>query len=80
MIGNLKLLNDNLARARTLLADHAGMTIGREDLALEAAFWAQLPGNFAFRPRKAPITSRNFAAMASFHNFPCWSSDGQPLG
>lgn len=67
----LKLLNDNLARARTLLSDHAGMTVGREDLALEAAFWAQLPGNFAYRPRKAPITSRNFAAMASFHNFPC---------
>jgi len=26
-----------------------------EDLALEAAFWAQLPGNFAMRPRKAPL-------------------------
>ena len=23
------------------------MTVAREDLALEAAFWAQLPGNFA---------------------------------
>jgi type IV secretion system protein VirB4 len=76
----LKLLNDNLARARTLLADHAGLTIGREDLALEAAFWAQLPGNFAFRPRKAPITSRNFAAMASFHNFPCGRAAGNHWG
>ena len=73
---DLKVLNDNLARARTLLADHTGMAIAREDLALEAAFWAQLPGNFAFRPRKAPITSRNFAAMASFHNFPT----GRPTG
>jgi type IV secretion system protein VirB4 len=72
----LKVLNDNLARARTLLADHTGMSVGREDLAIEAAFWAQLPGNFAFRPRKAPITSRNFAAMASFHNFPA----GRPTG
>ncbi|HVA19305.1 MAG TPA: hypothetical protein VMU55_03945, partial [Solirubrobacteraceae bacterium] len=58
----VKRLNDHVARARTLLAD-AGMTVAREDLALEAAFWAQLPGNFAYRPRKAPITSRNFAAM-----------------
>jgi hypothetical protein len=42
------------------------MLVAREDLALEAAFWAQLPGNFPVRPRKAPITSRNFAAMAPF--------------
>jgi type IV secretion system protein VirB4 len=65
----LRTLNDRIALARALLAD-TGMTVAREDLALEAAFWAQLPGNFPLRPRKAPITSRNFAAMASFHNFP----------
>jgi type IV secretion system protein VirB4 len=68
-------LNDCVALARALLAD-SGMTVAREDLALEAAFWAQLPGNFADRTRKAPITSRNFAAMASFHNFP----SGRPTG
>jgi type IV secretion system protein VirB4 len=76
----LKVLNDNLAAARSLLADHTGMTIGREDLALEAAFWAQLPGNFAFRPRKAPVTSRNFAAMAGFHNFPSGRATGNHWG
>jgi type IV secretion system protein VirB4 len=65
----LKPLNDQIAQARSLLAD-TGMTVAREDLALEAAFWAQLPGNFALRPRKAPITSRNFAAMSAFHNYP----------
>jgi type IV secretion system protein VirB4 len=65
----LKQLNDHVAIARALLAD-TGMTVAREDLALEAAFWAQLPGNFPMRPRKAPISSRNFAAMAPFHNFP----------
>ena len=31
-------------------------------------------------PRKAPITSRNFAAMAPFHNFPPGRADGQSLG
>jgi type IV secretion system protein VirB4 len=76
----LRVLNDNLARARTLLADHTGMSVGREDLAIEAAFWAQLPGNFAFRPRKAPITSRNFAAMSSFHNFPAGRATGNHWG
>lgn len=65
----LKVLNDHVALARSLLAD-TGMTVAREDLALEAAFWAQLPGNFPMRPRKAPITSRNFAAMSAFHNYP----------
>jgi type IV secretion system protein VirB4 len=65
----LKSLNDQVALARSLLAD-TGMLVAREDLALEAAFWAQLPGNFPFRPRKSPITSRNLAAMAPFHNYP----------
>jgi len=71
----LKRLNDDVALARTMLAD-CGMTVAREDLALEAAFWAQLPGCFSLRPRKAPISSRNFAAMVPFHNYPI----GRPTG
>jgi type IV secretion system protein VirB4 len=71
----LKELNRDVGLARSLLAD-TGITVAREDLALEAAFWAQLPGNFSLRPRKAPITSRNFAAMAAFHNYPT----GRPTG
>jgi len=67
--GRLKPLNDHVAVARNLLGD-TGMTVAREDLAMEASFWAQLPGNFSMRPRKAPITSRNFAAMVPFHNYP----------
>ena len=75
----LKTLNDHVALARSLLAD-TGMTVAREDLALEAAFWAQLPGNFAMRPRKAPITSRNLAAMAPFHNYPVGRASGNHWG
>ncbi|MBK6673672.1 MAG: VirB4 family type IV secretion/conjugal transfer ATPase [Proteobacteria bacterium] len=71
----LKSLNDDVALARATLAD-TGMTTAREDLALEAAFWAQLPACFPMRPRKAPITSRNFCAMAPLHNFPA----GRPTG
>jgi type IV secretion system protein VirB4 len=73
------VLNERIALARTLLAD-TGMTVAREDLALEAAFWAQLPGNFADRPRRAPITSRNFAAMVSFHNYPTGRATGNHWG
>jgi type IV secretion system protein VirB4 len=75
----LKLLNDRVAFARSLLAD-TGMTVAREDLALEAAFWAQLPGNFAMRPRRSPITSRNFAAMMPFHNYPAGRATGNHWG
>jgi type IV secretion system protein VirB4 len=75
----LKSLNEAIAEARARLAD-TGMTVAREDLALEAAFWAQLPGNFSHRPRKAPITSRNFAALAAFHNFPTGRATGNHWG
>jgi type IV secretion system protein VirB4 len=69
-----KILNDRVGLARRYLAE-TNMAVAREDLALEAAYWGQLPGYFSRRLRKAPITSRNFAAMAPFHNFPV----GRPL-
>ncbi|MEW5687701.1 MAG: VirB4 family type IV secretion/conjugal transfer ATPase [Pseudomonadota bacterium] len=68
-------LADHLARARAILAD-AGLVVAREDLGLEAAFWAQFPGNFGLRLRPAAITSRNFASFAPFHTHP----SGQPSG
>lgn len=71
----LALLEKSIATARALLGD-AGVVTAREDLALEAAFWGQLPANFIARPRRAPITSRNFAALAPLHNFPV----GRPTG
>jgi type IV secretion system protein VirB4 len=74
-----RALNDCIALARARLAD-CGMTVAREDMALEAAFWAQLPGNFSLRPRKAPVTSRNFAAMVPFHNFPAGRATGNHWG
>ena len=51
-------------------ATDLGILAVREDLNLEAAFWAQMPGNFAFIARKAEISTQNFAAYASLHNFP----------
>jgi type IV secretion system protein VirB4 len=75
----LKPLMEHVAEARSLLAE-TGMVVAREDLALEAAFWGQLPGNFPMRARKAPITSRNFAAMAPFHNYPLGRADGNHWG
>ena len=75
----MRALNDHVARARAILAD-TGMTVAREDLGMEGAFWAQLPGNFPMRPRKAAITSRNFAAMAPFHNYPAGRANDNHWG
>ncbi len=65
----LRTLGEALAQARSIFAN-AGIVTAREDIALEAAFWAQLPANFAPRPRVSPITSRNFCALAPYHNYP----------
>ncbi len=79
VIRQQKILNARVSQARRMLAD-ANLTVAREDLALEAAFWAQLPGYFVRRLRKSPITSRNFAAMAPFHNFPIGRPSGNHWG
>ena len=41
----------------------------REDLNLEAAFWAQLPGNHGYIARGAMLSSANFTGLSSMHNF-----------
>lgn len=72
-------LADNLSKARAILAD-SGLVVAREDLALEAAFWAQFPGNFGRRVRPAAITTRNFAALAPFHTHPSGRAEGNHWG
>ncbi|MGH7057769.1 MAG: type IV secretion system protein VirB4, partial [Acetobacteraceae bacterium] len=62
-------LNRNAAMARTVLAD-AGAVAVQESLGLEAAYFAQLPGNARWRTRPGAITTRNFAAFAGFEAFP----------
>ncbi|EJT4224709.1 VirB4 family type IV secretion/conjugal transfer ATPase [Vibrio alginolyticus] len=72
-------LRANLSSARTELAD-CSMVVAREDWALAAAYWAQLPGNTKYRPRPAPISSRNFAGFSSFHNYPTGQRTGNQWG
>lgn len=50
------------------------------DLALESGFFAQLPCNFDYRPRPAPITSLNFFSYNSFHNFMSGKAVNNPWG
>jgi len=72
-------LRANLSAARTELAD-CSMVVAREDWGLAAAYWSQLPGNARYRPRPAPISSRNFAGFSSFHNYPTGHRSGNQWG
>ena len=72
---NLHRLQAVAGQARRDLAE-SGAVVVREDLGLEAAYWAQLPGNMHLRTRPGAISSRNFAAMASLHNYPAGAAHG----
>ncbi|MBB5073971.1 type IV secretion system protein VirB4 [Bartonella callosciuri] len=74
-----KALAEHLSKARSHLTN-GGAVISREDLGLEAAWWAQLPGNFSYRARSGAITSRNFAALSPFHSFPIGKLEGNIWG
>ena len=52
----------------------AGMELAREGMAARATWYAQMPGNFAYRPRRAPVSSANFADFAALHG----SVEGRP--
>ncbi len=72
-------LDRGVAEVQALLAD-LGIAAVREDLALEPAFWSQFPGNEALIPRPALIAGRNFASLASSHNFPHGTATGNHWG
>lgn len=72
-------LADYLAVARADMTS-GGAVVTREDLGLEAAWWAQLPGNFKYRPRSGAITSRNFAGLSPFHSYPSGQRQGNEWG
>lgn len=76
---SVKELTDNMAKSRTHLTN-GGAVVAREDLGLEAAWWAQLPGNFRYRVRSGGITSKNFAALSPFHSYPIGQRDGNEWG
>ncbi|AQX18463.1 type IV secretion system protein VirB4 [Bartonella sp. A1379B] len=75
----LQELTEYLSKARSYLTN-GGAVIAREDLGLEAAWWAQLPGNFNYRARSGAISSRNFAALSPFHSFPIGKLKGNVWG
>ena len=70
IVGSLNELEDAVARIETELMN-VGILGVREDLNMEACFWAQLPGNFEYIARRShdPYRQRRrlcFAAQLSF--------------
>jgi type IV secretion system protein VirB4 len=72
-------LHANVADVQAGLTD-LGLISVREDLGLEPAFWAQFPDNTAFVARRALVASRNFASLASSHNFALGRAEGNHWG
>ena len=64
----------------TAATQNLGVTMVREDMNAQPAFYAQLPGNFAYIARTATISSRNFVGFASLHNFAVGKKDGNHWG
>ncbi|MES2494238.1 MAG: VirB4 family type IV secretion system protein [Pseudomonadota bacterium] len=58
----------------------SGFSVVREELGMEAAYWAQFPGNFGYIARRALISTTNFAGFASAHNFPVGQATGNHWG
>ena len=76
---DLDELDAHVAEVAVILADN-GINAVREDIALEPAFWAQFPGNFRYIARRGLISTTNFAAFASLHNFPVGSRSDNHWG
>ena len=76
---SLSALNGQIAEVSAVFAD-LGIVAVREDIALEPAFWAQFPGNFRYIARRGLISTRNFAGLASLHNFPIGKVRGNHWG
>lgn len=57
-----------------------GVNPAREARNLQAAYWAQLPGNQQYIARSATINTLNLAGMASLHNYPTGKRDDNHWG
>jgi len=72
-------LNQNVSQASSAFME-VGVIAEREDLNTEAAFWAQLPGNYGYIARSSGISTINFAGLSSLHNYPYGKKDGNLWG
>ena len=84
---SLVVFGDNVADAGRRAAQAIGavgesssLQMAPVDLVADAAWFAQMPCNWQWRPRDAKLSSRAFAALSSGHNFARGKRDGNPWG
>ena len=76
---SIATLNDDLPKIRVELSQ-AGFVSAKETIASSSAVFAQLPGNWQYRVRKAKVSSLNFLGMSPLHNFSMGKRDENPWG
>jgi len=67
------------AEAATLMQDQGFFTT-LASTALDGTWFAQLPGNWQYRPRVASLTSLNFASLTALHGFVTGKREGNAWG
>ena len=72
-------LSQQVATARAELSN-AGFVSTKEDLAIAASFYSQLPANWKHRTRLANVSSLNFLGLSPLHNFASGKKHGNPWG
>jgi type IV secretion system protein VirB4 len=72
-------LAQQLATTRAELSN-AGFVSSKEDWAIAASFYSQLPGNWKYRTRLANVSSLNFLGLSPLHNFSAGKKDNNPWG
>jgi len=80
MGSTVEQVRKDMANARTALQEDVGYKVATIDVIPECAHFAQLPGNWQWRPRVATITTRNFACLSPMHNFDLGKREGNPWG
>ncbi len=74
-----EVLSQQIAAARAELSN-AGFVSVKEDLAVTASFYSQLPANWKYRTRLANVSSLNFLGLSPLHNFATGKRDNNPWG
>ena len=72
-------LQQQVATARAELSN-AGFVSAKEDVAIAASFYSQLPCNWRYRTRQANVSSLNFLGLSPLHNFATGKKDRNPWG
>ncbi|KRG57882.1 hypothetical protein ABB25_08680 [Stenotrophomonas koreensis] len=72
-------LQQQVATARAELSN-AGFVSAKEDVAIAASFYSQLPCNWRYRTRQANVSSLNFLGLSPLHNFATGKKERNPWG